>query len=198
MRGEHILASLLICNLLGSSPRVRGTQQYVIPERDDGGIIPACAGNTHRGYQWRDRNRDHPRVRGEHAELREAGPLGEGSSPRARGTRTHHHIITLPVGIIPACAGNTEFPREGESLESGSSPRARGTRFSGLQTLQTRGIIPACAGNTALRVDVKNGLWDHPRVRGEHSSSFSETIRSRGSSPRARGTRDHGQFLHLR
>ena len=119
--------------------------------------------------------------------------------------------MTVPVGplrwIIPACAGSTlqrqagipehlDHPRvRGEhrrrrsagSSPVGSSPRARGARSWRRPTPWLSGIIPACAGSTHTGI---SPIWcprDHPRVRGEHDASTSNSVGVTGSSPRARG-----------
>ena len=111
--------------------------------------------------------------------------------------------------LIPASAGNSRpsivrgprpsaHPRErGELLVGmnraeqlrGSSPRARGTPREGLGARGVDGLIPASAGNSTLRPgrSVRHGA--HPRERGELVSRRFSSMRSRGSSPRARGTR---------
>ena len=57
------------------------------------------------------------------------------------------------------------------------------------------GIIPACAGST-LRARRRRAMWDHPRVRGEHTSSLRHNREWGGSSPRARGARASGRVYH--
>ena len=148
--GEHppYLANLAL--FLGSSPRVRGTQTSNRRNCRAPGIIPACAGNTFNRPPSRFRQRDHPRVCGEHAADICENPEDTGSSPRVRGTRKSPSNRLRWLGIIPACAGNTivvchhlggrrDHPRVcGEhgltsstsALARGSSPRVRGTRSS--------------------------------------------------------------------
>ena len=125
-----------------------------------------------------------------------------------RGTRNRRRRAGRDTGIIPAYAGNTsplcfvgvacrDHPRVcGEHLQQsvggvetvGSSPRMRGTRYPLVQQSGVAGIIPAYAGNTG------HGLWrcvwceDHPRVCGEHLLLKQIVRRSKGSSPRMRGT----------
>ena len=131
-----------------------------------------------------------------------------GSSPRLRGTRTHTHVQMRHVGIIPALAGNTSKPTDtptttwdhpracGEHVQrwadwtfgSGSSPRLRGTRFVDRAGRGGPGIIPALAGNTSRRLSSSAHLRDHPRACGEHLRSIYAMFKSRGSSPRLRGT----------
>ena len=95
---------------MGSSPLARGTRQVALCIGDAIGLIPARAGNTtlsHTSTIWPGA---HPRSRGEHA-----GSLGEqvaaaGSSPLARGTLLPFALLHPACGLIPARAGNTEWP----------------------------------------------------------------------------------------
>ena len=135
---------------------------------------------------------------GEHLRFNGIRCLGKGSSPRVRGTRLWWFSCSVLLGIIPACAGNTnrlavrrpawrDHPRVcGEHAllmilstgSAGSSPRVRGT------------LVPVWCGGFVHR--------DHPRVCGEHSGEGGEPEPKSGSSPRVRGTlRDGlGSCLH--
>ena len=168
MCGEHPQAVAAGGNLVGSSPRVRGTPEMVFPFAIALGIIPACAGNT----SWQSTPlrccRDHPRVCGEHRTANVKMHVQPGSSPRVRGTPHDRISETVVGGIIPACAGNTQtsmsyishhrdhprvcgehYKAKYEELKGeGSSPRVRGTPWKRHDELAERGIIPACAGNT--------------------------------------------------
>ena len=110
-------------------------------------------------------------------------------------------------GIIPACAGSTNYfwicpltcgdhPRmRGEhmsdiltdSVPEGSSPHARGALGDEVAACCEMGIIPACAGSTGDAHDVALIIGDHPRMRGEHASAASWLRVMSGSSPHARG-----------
>ena len=132
-----------------------------------------------------------------------------GSSPRMRGTPVTSVLALVPMGIIPAYAGNTalrfavpslfwDHPRVcGEHLirndcrisGRGSSPRMRGTHLRRPSPPTSIRIIPAYAGNTC-RCRTRARPWrDHPRVCGEHSHPVVEFEQVEGSSPRMRGTR---------
>ena len=93
----------------GSSPHVRGTHLLHSTALNDGGIIPACAGNTGVHVHCAGSKRDHPRMCGEH--LSHDGNLTciLGSSPHVRGTPMEQTAVAVTVGIIPACAGNTSW-----------------------------------------------------------------------------------------
>ena len=84
--GEHRIGLMLFNAYQGSSPRVRGTRHGGVPVSRGLGIIPACAGNTRGCSGRRSRSRDHPRVCGEHHRAEGGLGMGEGSSPRVRGT----------------------------------------------------------------------------------------------------------------
>ena len=210
--GEHALTAGAVGMLAGSSPRVRGTPLEAPWARLARRIIPACAGNTAAAGDWREVERDHPRVCGEHRPPGRFASGPAGSSPRVRGTRGFFGRAPGRDGIIPACAGNTDLPPRrarpagdhprvcGEHALcrrclqkcSGSSPRVRGTQITAAKATYTGGIIPACAGNTiAGRVIAFHG-WDHPRVCGEHIAAMTPEQRAAGSSPRVRGTQSCG------
>ena len=172
-------------------------------------FIPASAGNTCKGGRGRPGPPVHPRERGEHEPTMNAPESNAGSSPRARGTPSPERRAGSPPRFIPASAGNTReqpavrmkaavHPRErGEHFGmpivrlrvNGSSPRARGTLFEVEREHDVTRFIPASAGNTAPPPRSSTTRAVHPRERGEHRPYWRQISSSRGSSPRARGTR---------
>ena len=174
--------------LVGSSPRLRGTSAWCGCRRVVRGIIPALAGNIFYvlfviGAHW-----DHPRACGEHGCHPVFADGRQGSSPRLRGTYTRPEPRSSSIGIIPALAGNIrsrrvsvtvlrDHPRAcGEHPDDcpnswfalGSSPRLRGTfRFHRLVG-EHDGIIPALAGNMYFEEARRINKRDHPRACGEH------------------------------
>ena len=177
MRGERISDANVIMVIAGSSPRARGTLEH-------------WRGSSVGDAEYQSPPPVHPRVRGER---------GDAGQPWHLATR-----------FIPACAGNAwwaparEFqtavhPRvRGERVSRlrlnccacGSSPRARGTLpRSGVLFYGGR-FIPACAGNARAGREVGSQAPVHPRVRGERRRRSRTSNSNRGSSPRARGTRD--------
>ena len=170
MCGEHAASGAGYVPNTGSSPRVRGTPVVVPSVSVRFGIIPACAGNTQGRIGVNVAVRDHPRVCGEHETNTAKGRRFKGSSPRVRGTQVEGGMLVQPVGIIPACAGNTRCPAARRALsrdhprvcgehsrwtdpEEGtveSSPRVRGTHAGHHRAVLQPGIIPACAGNTGM------------------------------------------------
>ena len=194
---------------MGSSPLARGTLDLVTALMVVSRIIPACAGNTEPPCGADHRPPDHPRLRGEHDQWPSDFDDEVGSSPLARGTPLPSIDTGTTMGIIPACAGNTErhiapcselrdHPRlRGEHthavkqifFQEGSSPLARGTLQTAGWSLSSHRIIPACAGNTIFRLLRYRSSWDHPRLRGEHQNGENQDPMTSGSSPLARGTR---------
>ena len=147
LRGEHFATFRPVFPGVGSSPPARGTPSssgYQLPR---GGLIPACAGNTHPRHLAYHTAEAHPRLRGEHTWWADADGTLRGSSPPARGTR---------------CTS-----REG-GIFHGSSPPARGTRGRLGSPRSRRRLIPACAGNTLERPRRRRRRTAHPRLRGEH------------------------------
>ncbi len=194
--------------VFGSSPRARGTLRSWQGQIRTLRFIPASAGNTFHLAMLVAKASVHPRERGEHI-LVDAGELTNvGSSPRARGTPECPGLAHRHQRFIPASAGNTfgkksanpgksVHPRErGEHLDdtiddatdAGSSPRARGTRPVGDLGRHWHRFIPASAGNTRWRGCLTKRGSVHPRERGEHLQNYVSELRTRGSSPRARGT----------
>ena len=209
IRGEHMSAPASKSFGAGSSPHPRGTPAVV--DSDGGGsrIIPASAGNTRNGSRTNKGKKDHPRIRGEHRSVKTNCKSRRGSSPHPRGTPLYGLSVERWLRIIPASAGNTwgaallyrtvkDHPRiRGEhskfcfisSSEMGSSPHPRGTPFTCKDIGKFRGIIPASAGNTIHTSAHIYRLWDHPRIRGEHTGTDMVITSVVGSSPHPRGTR---------
>ena len=91
----------------GSSPLSRGIQDGAVSWGHGSGIIPALAGNTYSMVPNGTNPRDHPRSRGEYAELVGEPEIIPGSSPLSRGIPRVILAIVCSFGIIPALAGNT-------------------------------------------------------------------------------------------
>ncbi len=206
--GEHQTNTTRRSPVNGSSPRMRGTPTINALAIPLARFIPAYAGNTGMFKAVEVSMTVHPRVCGEHEAERTILNKFPGSSPRMRGTRGDCQNGDANQRFIPAYAGNTPFCRVqqygwpvhprvcGEHLNSpafiswgsGSSPRMRGTRSE----MRSRGcagrFIPAYAGNTPRRDCAMVRLAVHPRVCGEHLEQPLVNCRTRGSSPRMRGT----------
>ena len=105
--GEQCLHCPRNTAVTGSPPRVRGTVCTSQMMARSLRITPACAGNSPRWANIYAFSLDHPRVCGE--QIISSGscqPL-PGSPPRVRGTDRPASQIYLPLGITPACAGNS-------------------------------------------------------------------------------------------
>ena len=174
-------------------------------------IIPARAGFTRRSSPLPTPPRDHPRSRGVYWEPSVSTAAAPGSSPLARGLPAAIRRLRADRGIIPARAGFTHLFEEGH-VSLSDHPRSRGVYFSGqLQRLQRQGssplarglhdagsparapvrIIPARAGFTAGRNDPLSRGRDHPRSRGVYNQMRAPPRSLAGSSPLARGLRQH-------
>jgi hypothetical protein len=144
-------------------------------------------GNTYAATRAASNPPVHPRGRGEHDYGFGKCIHVNGSSPRARGTRTDQVRAPLFRRFIPAGAGNTvTYPRirinfsvhprgRGEhnlgnilgNILTGSSPRARGTRGERMAAKLSGRFIPAGAGNTYVVALFASNPPIHPRGRGE-------------------------------
>ena len=172
-------------------------------------IIPAYAGSTSSIASPTRSARDHPRIRGEHAQTALKTTIRAGSSPHTRGAPHRPRGRVGGKGIIPAYAGSTSAVRSASPLprdhprirgehnphldtakgSGGSSPHTRGAPAGSQATLSFPRIIPAYAGSTSsihTKGDVKR---DHPRIRGEHRLFTEYERRGGGSSPHTRGAR---------
>ena len=105
--GEQKLLRISLTRLVGSSPRMRGTEQLHSILTSILGIIPAYAGNSCSLFCFYMYNRDHPRVCGEQRSKSELIVVWKGSSPRMRGTGCWDLYRLFNLGIIPAYAGNS-------------------------------------------------------------------------------------------
>ena len=149
----------------------------------------------------------HPRSRGENEAARRPAFRRLGSSPLARGKRTHATSAPMASGLIPARAGKTRRARaqhswvrahprsRGENdcqafaglVMVGSSPLARGKPRNPSTLTWYHRLIPARAGKTCARISLQSARRAHPRSRGENLIGYSIIQKHLGSSPLARG-----------
>ena len=208
--GEQLTQTRFARPHRGSSPRVRGTAEPWFRRPLFVRFIPACAGNSSRMTARLGYTAVHPRVCGEQTRCALSAALAYGSSPRVRGTERGRRPDNPLPRFIPACAGNSPFPRSssfclpvhprvcGEQqfgLSSawnspGSSPRVRGTACVPAPLVPAIRFIPACAGNSKMRLNPPEGPPVHPRVCGEQLPAGAICIQPPGSSPRVRGTEE--------
>ncbi len=186
--GAHVVAKRAVFLCLGSSPRMRGSQNVIGWNR-----VP-------RG--------DHPRACGAHWTLIIAESRGRGSSPRMRGSHVAAMMMRLTPGIIPAHAGLTKIPQKCPLLPRdhpracgahdglcvrltpgpGSSPRMRGSQEYFFRRASIHRIIPAHAGLTPSTFSLCLLFRDHPRACGAHADMKRWPKYVEGSSPRMRGS----------
>ena len=134
----------------GSSPRVRGTEPFILPRSARVRFIPACAGNSLSNRASLALLPVHPRVCGEQLSISLPDRVRAGSSPRVRGTVCEADWLSAIDRFIPACAGNSSASRWRDFVRSvhprvcgeqsskikahfphaGSSPRVRGTAMA--------------------------------------------------------------------
>ena len=187
IRGEHDRAQLRALGECGSSPHTRGARLREAPRGGRRWIIPAYAGSTRFWQFLATRSRDHPRIRGEHRAVSTRGWRKAGSSPHTRGAlRQAHGALGFPR-IIPAYAGSTRSPCRRTTGSAGSSPHTRGAQEARRPRRRESRIIPAYAGSTWRTVKLWSGKRDHPRIRGEHTTTRYNAHKVAGSSPHTRG-----------
>ena len=87
----------------------------------------------------------------------------------------------------PRSRGEYRWRRVVVSVTRGSSPLSRGIPSHLRAASVLRRIIPALAGNTRRPGGRTHRDWDHPRSRGEYTSSHLGGVCLRGSSPLSRG-----------
>ena len=200
---------------MGSSPLARGLRRPAEAAGRADRIIPARAGFTGLPYRMSSWGGDHPRSRGVYVKSGGERPVGQGSSPLARGLLPRPLTAIRTRGIIPARAGFTlrrlrgpvgqgDHPRSrgvylkcfGEKYTArGSSPLARGLlKLRAVQMVFAR-IIPARAGFTGGSFRKSMLSRDHPRSRGVYSVLRGPYGPAMGSSPLARGLLHSGHGL---
>ena len=150
--GEHIVLLRFVGGYQGSSPRLRGTLQWVDGSSIQCGIIPALAGNTSASYTVQYCARDHPRACGEHYCRTKLVLVSTGSSPRLRGTQRPSLMLMRALWIIPALAGNTASSNRSR-IRGWDHPRACG-EHNGVNRMKVRalGSSPRLRGTLSLHL----------------------------------------------
>ena len=192
----------------GPSPRVRGSPTLYKTGAPRSGSIPACAGEPTRHPRGESDDGVHPRVCGGADYRRDSDPVGEGPSPRVRGSRRLRPDPGAGRGSIPACAGEPN-PLQAATLRvevhprvcggarrsipgilpaKGPSPRVRGSPSSRSPTGERIGSIPACAGEPATWCRNSARSTVHPRVCGGAPVARPRLTATMGPSPRVRGS----------
>ena len=186
--GERWLRSRGLPEIVGSSPRVRGTDLLAGLYTPEERFIPACAGNGSRIRPCPIRPPVHPRVCGERSSEARLVVTPSGSSPRVRGTALTVGQFRLDCRFIPACAGNGRAALETVKTQA-VHPRVCGERIESKNlSWYFHRFIPACAGNGAWSWACPPPSSVHPRVCGERVFRLARWRLRVGSSPRVRGT----------
>ena len=175
----------------GSPPHTRGKDHHHPAFHRISGIPPAYAGKSRILDRRKQHFKDHPRIRGEKADLMIVHSIYVGSPPHTRGKGTECSRKAWRCGITPAYAGKRRFmcflnvcaqdhPRiRGEKdrrrkdsypLE-GSPPHTRGKAERKARWTLTSRITPAYAGKRASVSCTAPRHRDHPRIRGEKLST---------------------------
>ena len=194
----------------GLSPRGRGSRRGSIADRRSLGSIPAWAGEPasrrHRHY----RTGVYPRVGGGAWLDRSDDRQAEGLSPRGRGSPEGVVVTFKMDGSIPAWAGEPQisasvaslsrvYPRVGggaidkapaNTRVEGLSPRGRGSLSRPSGPFVVSGSIPAWAGEPSASRQSESLQRVYPRVGGGALPAADRHGRSRGLSPRGRGSRE--------
>ncbi len=185
--GEQRILYQTFVFIIGSSPRVWGTESGTPVFRPAHRFIPACVGNSI-GPQFSGLGfAVHPRVCGEQKAESDPSAAKAGSSPRVWGTEGKKRMKAARERFIPACVGNSHrqrltrrrmavHPRVcGEQdlaftdapAQSGSSPRVWGTDAPCRGVVVSYRFIPACVGNRFTIQSIESSYTVHPRVCGE-------------------------------
>ena len=191
----------------GPSPRGRGNLERYSARRRTPGTIPARAGQPRSSRQHVAARRDHPRAGGATSYTLTACPMLRGPSPRGRGNQYLRGAHPVPLGTIPARAGQPathyralahsgDHPRAGGAtamkpddgmLAKGPSPRGRGNHQRPRRDGQLLGTIPARAGQPPGAAAREGRIMDHPRAGGATAGLGAAMSMYQGPSPRGRG-----------
>ena len=194
-RGVYPVLSRLAGAVEGSSPLARGLPGGAGSCTHGLRIIPARAGFTRKEDGVGDGPADHPRSRGVYCPAGVPSSFGGGSSPLARGLPVRLDDFDDDARIIPARAGFTASLTFFSASWYGSSPLARGLRRRRQIIQRGLGIIPARAGFTICGGRMVGRGGDHPRSRGVYEDRAVVDAYVGGSSPLARGLRQHAGVL---
>ena len=107
MRGENDIVVSKSASFIGSSPHARGKPPELLTSMPIEGLIPACAGKTHKQRLACPDGWAHPRMRGENVVQVLCDTSELGSSPHARGKQLTKGFLLCTNRLIPACAGKT-------------------------------------------------------------------------------------------
>ena len=105
--------------------------------------IPTCVGSTLKPTAAYPENKDHPHVRGEHADLVDQFGGGAPDHPHVRGEHAAERTLRrLPgthpkpdekTGTIPTCVGSTKIRQTAQKGDTGTIPTCVGSTEDDLQ-----------------------------------------------------------------
>jgi len=207
-RGGAIVGAHNLARRRGLSPRTRGSLAVLERRAETRGPIPADAGEPafHPGASRSPRA--YPRGRGGAGRCSCSQFNHRGLSPRTRGSRCHGDGGAGGQGPIPADAREPRgadnhlaavraYPRgrggaapgvRGADGKAGLSPRTRGSRLLRPEHEPRPGPIPADAGEPACGRRSPPCRGAYPRGRGGANCASSPGRRTKGLSPRTRGS----------
>ena len=206
--GEHQIPRRPPLCTRGSSPRVWGTFNHLLPQFGICRFIPTCVGNISCRAKPINTPSVHPHVCGEHHKGASVARLPVWFIPTCVGNMQERALDFLPFRFIPTCVGNMRPPLPsrptitvhphvcGEHILTtisiteiiGSSPRVWGTSILRPGAPARSRFIPTCVGN--IQTPVHGSRWPsvHPHVCGEHVDPPRQQAEADGSSPRVWGT----------
>ena len=175
----------------GSPPHTREPPHSDRIPQLQAGITPAYAGTTYCNNLICCIRQDHPRIRGNHERKYLSAVIRPGSPPHTREPPEGPPGQGPDPGITPAYAGTTVLLAFGRAVHedhprirgnhisiafwsrsvSGSPPHTREPRLSTFSASHLHRITPAYAGTTILFAIGQAVHEDHPRIRGNHSTT---------------------------
>ena len=187
-RGEQVLPSTVLREIVGSSPRTWGTVQGQVGRDQEQRFIPTHVGNR-------------LRCKSSQCGQRGSSPRTWGTDHQTPGTACGRRFIPTHVGnswsrSAPARPGTVHPHARGEQISSeirspsrsGSSPRTWGTDSRQAQKWGISRFNPTHVGNRATPGQRLHRGPVHPHARGEQIYTTSMQVASHGSSPRTWGT----------
>ena len=114
--GDDHRGAVVVVDLRGAPPRVRGRPMSAKLAVVGAGSIPACAGTTTRSTQRTWPDGEHPRVCGDDLQPEWLERLRVGAPPRVRGRPGKVGSSEVALGSTPACAGTTSHDRDRPGL----------------------------------------------------------------------------------
>ena len=207
MRGENFAIMKRTGEMAGTSPHAWGKHREGAARVARNRNIPTCVGKTVRRRRRRDREPEHPHMRGENSIPRKVVGDGVGTSPHAWGKRQPDRKGQRARRNIPTCVGKTDHGRyssvafqehphmRGENHYAhakekhpyGTSPHAWGKHLRPCKFTTISRNIPTCVGKTDETPASLACLTEHPHMRGENHGTRSCVEITDGTSPHAWG-----------